>query len=114
MCDIDLEQCDVFRETPRVARKAHRCSSCGARIAPREAYLDHFSNGDGPCAEAMCFACWCAREEFMEGGHPLFNPSALHDLVSGCIEDEETERRWRPLLDALNDRYETARAGAGA
>lgn len=114
MCDtfdLDGDFPKVWRETPRLARKARRCDSCRAPINPGDAYLEHFSVTDDPLTEAMCFACWWDRAQFAEEHRQSFNPSSFRDLLSECVTwDEKSAARWTPALEALDARMRAARA----
>jgi hypothetical protein len=121
MCSIDLEPCDLWRETPRIARKPHHCSACGAAINPGDAYLDHFSLFEGETSsEAACYACWLAREEFADAHGQKFTPSALEGMLSECYSDLPKDRafaqerryavRWAKSLRALKTRSRRALA----
>ena len=106
MCDIDLEPCEVWRETRRRARKAHRCSCCRVEIPAGEMYCDHFSvyEGDGR-REKLCLVCHADRERFADAhGGMICMPDHLPDMLADCIAegDEESEQMWKPMLDRIN------------
>lgn len=102
MCSIDLEPCDLWRETPRIARKPHRCSACGAAIHPGTAYLDHFSLFEGvSSSESACFTCWLAREEFADAHGQRFPPSALADLLADCLDGFRWTRHMKRVAPAM-------------
>jgi hypothetical protein len=101
MCFIDLEPCDVWRETRRRAVKEHLCSCCRRAIPPGEDYLVHFSLFDGDTHSAKCCAeCERDRQEFARAHQgTLCAPDYLPDLIAECISEEpETEAMWRPML----------------
>jgi hypothetical protein len=112
MCYIELEPCTVWRETPRTARKVHRCSVCARAIQPGELYIDHFSlDENGPCTAKVCSDCRQAQDIFAaahedEYGPSYIQPPGFATLLSDCIAegDEESETRWRPMLNAINAR----------
>jgi len=58
-CSIDLaEQCDVWIETDRKARKQHRCCECREPIEPGEKYIQINSVYDGSAStDRMCSTC---------------------------------------------------------
>lgn len=101
MCVIDLEPCEVWRETKCKARKVHRCSCCRRAILPGEEYLQHFSVFEGDPTSAKCCAeCERDRLEFARAHDgSLCTPGCLDMMLDGCIEEEpETEPRWGPML----------------
>lgn len=109
MCIIEMEPCDVWSETQRTARKAHRCSSCRGPIGPGERYTVHFSIYDREMTRAkLCGLCLADRMEFTEshGGDLLIpDPASFPTLLRECIgEDEESARRWTPMLTVLEAR----------
>lgn len=109
MCSIDYDNYpELWRETERTARKAHRCDSCGGPIAPGSRYVDHFSKIDGEAySEKLCADCKGARAEFCDAhGAGVCNPSYFPRLLSECVfdGDPESDTRWRPMLTALQAR----------
>ena len=117
MCELEYETNVIWIETPRTARKAHQCSACGGSILPRERYLHHFSKQyvDDPVeAGKVCSVCWADRAEFGEAhGGSIPNPAGFERVLKDCIAegDEESETRWKPMLQALRARRTTAGAG---
>jgi hypothetical protein len=111
MCEVDFSDSDEtwYSEKQRKARKAHRCSSCCGAILPGMRYIAHVSGGDGSItAEKMCAACLADRTVFAEAHHFAWcTPSYLPTLLAECIhdDDEESVRRWKPVLDAMKARY---------
>jgi hypothetical protein len=112
MCDFeDFDPCDVWREKPVIARKPHRCSCCSIRIAPKNAYMSHFSVAEGDtCSEAMCVACWAARDEFSNAhGGNMPTPGYFWELLRDCVDESGStrkywgpeDRRWRSLFAGL-------------
>lgn len=114
MCSIDLEYCEVWSETKRKARKGHACSCCRGAIQPGEAYIVHFSIFEGDRTSGkLCGPCEVARKEFSDAhdsGTPT--PQYFPKLLLECIHDgdEESDARWRPMLDAIDARGATATA----
>jgi len=107
MCDefeYDLERADVFRDTPRTARKQHQCSCCGGTIRPGFSYIEHFScSSDGVNYEKMCSGCNDTMNVFAIS-HGRCNPSALYDRISECIgyDGDKKKDKWlNNLLDAI-------------
>jgi hypothetical protein len=105
VCYIELEPCEVWDETKRRARKAHRCSCCKGPIAPGEIYLVHFSVMDGEVtSEKCCARCEEARGEFRDAHESMTpTPGYFPFLLADCIAegDEESETKWRPMLVAI-------------
>ena len=122
MCDLyDLEPCTVWRETPRTARKQHRCDGCGAFIRPGEVYLAHFNVFEGEASnEKACFACWWALEDFGNHHGQRMAPANLSWMLSDCYGGEgrgywtDEDRLWRRYHAALLKRTRAARRPAGA
>lgn len=107
MCYIELEPCQVWSEHERKARKAHTCSCCRGPIAPGERYLVHFSVLDGDTtSEKCCLACNAARLEFGNAHDSIPTPQYFPVLLADCIAegDEESETRWKPMLQAIEAR----------
>jgi hypothetical protein len=110
MCAIDLEPCDVWRETERTARKAHRCSSCGGQIAPGARYLSHFSMFEGDYTyNKMCLLCRDDRKTFSDDHGIGPTPGYFPRLLADCIADgdEESESKWKPMLERVQARGAT-------
>lgn len=95
----------MWSETERRARKAHRCTSCMGAIQPGTRYTVHFSKYDGETtSEKLCAQCRDSRQDFADAhGGMLPLPSYFPTLLRECIAegDEESERRWKPMLEAL-------------
>lgn len=105
MCSLDLEQCDLWSETPRTARKEHSCSACGGRINAREAYLSHVHVFDGHAyGEKMCSKCWWVRGVFADAHGQNCVPSALMEILRDCVGGDR-DSEWRPLLADVIRRY---------
>lgn len=108
MCRFgDLDPCEVWRETPRIARKTHVCDGCYAIIQPHEAYVSHFNVFEGEAShEAMCFGCWVSREEFADAHDQNFAPSNLWTFLQECIgENDDPLDEWRSHFAGMKHRY---------
>lgn len=94
MCDIDLEQCELWSEEDIKARTPKICASCDGAINPGDMYVKHFSKFEGETtSEVMCFPCKSDRAEFA-GEHDGMSPTPGYfpTMLSECISDEdETE-----------------------
>lgn len=114
MCSLDYDGvCDVWRETPRIARVQHACDGCGTIIPPRAAYLAHAHVYDGSAgSESMCFCCWWAREEFRASPeHRIIpTPRYLWRDVEDCIDGDRSSP-WRPLLAGIKARWRVSPSG---
>ena len=108
MCAIDLEPCEVWRETPRMARKDHVCSCCGADIKPGSTYTDHFSIFERAASQAkLCEPCRADRDAFAEAhGGMKPHPSCFVETLEDCIQDgdDDSEARWKPMLTNVQGR----------
>lgn len=102
MCDIDAgdyESASVWSaQRIRKARKAHRCSACGARIEPGSSYWRRFYVTDGYADdEPCCDACWVIAEKFGDEHRMTPCPSSLLEHVVECGWDQEAaeiRQRW--------------------
>lgn len=107
MCSIyfDDSGSNWVSEKQRTARKTHCCSSCRGTIEPGQSYTAHASGGDGSItSEKMCAPCMADRTTFAEAHEFQWcTPSYFPTLLRKCIheDDEESVRRWKPVLDAL-------------
>jgi hypothetical protein len=115
MCQIDLDPCEVWSEVARMARKPHDCDGCDATIAKGEAYLSHFSVFEGNRqAQACCFQCWLAREDFAQVHGATPTPGALAEMLSECIAPGDPDSaRWKFWLDAMLARNRRPLAARG-
>ncbi len=108
MCVVELEPCDVWRETERKARKEHRCGCCGRRILTGESYRAIFGVYEGEVFSGKyCGACREAAGEFSHAHEiGLPTPESLVELLQECVWDgeEEIERRWKPMLEQIRAR----------
>jgi hypothetical protein len=104
VCDISLEQCELWSETKRKARKEHQCSCCRRVIRPGEEYLVHFSVLQGDPNSAKCCAeCVRDRLTFADAhGGTLCTPGYLPHMLRECISEEpETADQWGPMLERM-------------
>lgn len=108
MCELDLEPCEVWSETPRRAAKEHVCGGCRQVIRKGDAYLSHFHVFEGEAStERLCFVCWWVRKLFART-HGYAAPSALYELIQDCIADGEDA--WRDEMAVIKRRYRTSDA----
>jgi hypothetical protein len=112
MCFVDLDPCEVWRETERKARKSHRCSCCSSVIAAGDVYLVHFNVFEGAATnEKMCFPCRDDRKEFADGHEgTLCSPGWLMTMVSDCSSDYPEDAQWRAMLERIRGRMNAAKA----
>lgn len=124
MCSIDLDTCDVFTDTPRKARKEHRCDCCRRIVLKGETYFKHFSLYEGHVTdEKCCKDCNDDRDEFAAApGHMNCNPSSFMTVLHDCVVEnsyldadyvpphgpmtkhEEQDWRWKDMLAKLEAR----------
>lgn len=106
MCSIDLEECEVWSEKERRARKQHECSSCGAPIKSGSIYLVHFSIFAGNItSENMCKPCVTVRRRFAEEHGQSFTPGSLFEILEECVSEWDADSwRWRVALNRLRKR----------
>lgn len=118
MCYIEFDnECSVYRNEQRTARKEHRCSTCGATIAKGDRYLNLFAKSDGQVySERQCTACMEIAERFSKAHHnqtPF--PSGLWDFIDQCVDEGDADsERWRIDLDAIAARRDAAKEAARA
>lgn len=113
MCEVSFDDyAEVWDEEPRRAGKPHVCDACGMPIAKGEPHLSHASLfEDGWTRERMCFACWWARETFVEAHKVNFTPGVLIETLRDCIIDnEDHEDPWRPVLASILARHRRSAA----
>jgi len=120
MCNVDLESCEVWRETKRKARKEHVCSCCGGIIKSGDHYIEHFSTFEGYATnEKMCMPCLIIADDFKADHGQRCNPGGMPDLLSSCIAEREddiyneerdeyemgaTSKKWQRYLDEMEQR----------
>lgn len=115
MCEIDSDEyAEVWVETPRKARKPHRCDCCNGVIKPGETYTHHFSKFDNSLSDQKkCPACTEAMKEFAaEPGHMLVMPDSFNEFLEECIsesDDPKESRRWQRMQKAMATRGAAAR-----
>ena len=114
MCYLDSDDtASVWRVEQRRAKKLHRCDTCSADIAVGEHYVSVFYVYDGsPAAEKSCGSCWEANTAFAQAhdfsGMP---PDEFEHMLADCIAegDEESEQKWKPMLEAIRVRRSIAK-----
>jgi hypothetical protein len=118
MCEMwnDGDSPTVWKETPRTARKEHRCDSCRGIIRSGKLYFVHFSLYDGRTySEKCCSPCQEARREFaMEPGHLLPMPGSFTEALDECVTDQEStpaeRKKWKGVLRNIERRGKRAKA----
>jgi len=107
MCEIDGDRAELWRDTPRVARKQHACDGCGATIVAGAHYLEHFDVFEGSTtSERVCFGCWAAYQQFADAHHFWFSPGRIIEQLRDCIgENNDEDDVWRPVLASVLRRY---------
>jgi hypothetical protein len=93
MCDIDLEPCEVWKESKvKAARKAHTCSCCHGPINVGEPYTKLFVVYEGEAeSEKSCKACDDDVATFMADHTMRGVPSLMPDLYQQCVDESEDE-----------------------
>ena len=117
MCEIWIDDpCSVWVSSKvSRARKKHRCEDCGATVLPGQSYWRLFSVYDGKGSSSKsCVRCKAARKVFMDAHGSEYGPPALEEMLDACIADgdEESERKWKPILRSLQRRKRQARRSA--
>lgn len=114
MCEIGWDSdIEHWSKTRRTARKPHVCQGCKGPIAPGVAYIHESWKMDGAWwSEKCCIACDEAIVEFERAHDGAPVPSYFAECLRGCLSDgdEESERRWRPMLQALEARGAAAQS----
>jgi hypothetical protein len=114
MCEIDFDEdsaCEKLSERDHTARVRHRCSSCGAVIAPGERYRAlTVTSSDGLAYEKTCTACLPDLDAFNREHGVWITPSSFDVLIEQCIDDDPASRdRWEPVLEGIRRRNQRAR-----
>ncbi len=111
MCAIDLEPCEVWRETVHLARRPHGCSCCGLPIGCGDPYVAHFSIFEGDVSnQALCAPCWFARAQFADAHGTTPQPGYFMELLWECIVDNgDRADPWRLILAVLLKRVRRAK-----
>ena len=106
MCHVDLEPCEVWRETKRRARKPHVCDCCEGRIRVGEQYVSHFSVFEGEATtEKMCAKCEAMSVEFQNDHGQRGTPGSMRALLEECIDyGDEDSAKWKRHLANMNRR----------
>lgn len=102
---------DYFDMSTRTARKEHGCDGCRRVIKRGEKYHLIKTVSDGTWdVEKACAECDAAIEQFgaAHDGWPF--PSYFREALVDCISDgdEESDKKWRPMLEAMDARKEAA------
>jgi len=112
-CSCDFDPCTIWRDEPRRARKAHRCSDCGGTITAGETYRSLAMLFDGEWSTAKrCADCQFMVHEvertFMQkcgGTWCLYIgdlPLSWDDLMEGAdLVDREQCRRIVGMQNAV-------------
>ena len=108
MCEIDFDSyCEVWRDTPRRARKEHTCDVCGWQILRSETYTEHFNIFDGDITqEKCCCDCQEKRRRFEEAHDVGLTPRGYWERLEECIAEGDDDVAWRI------DRFRIARRQA--
>ena len=109
MCDINLDVCQVWRETKHRARKPHRCACCRVSIQVGQEYISHFSVFDNEAtSEALCLPCQADRADFTAAHSELTPaPSAFYQMLLDCIDENAEDNRWLTMRDRIVARNRT-------
>lgn len=112
MCDIDWDgdRWSWFRQTPRTAKKEHRCGACGLPIRPGEPYLDHrHIDGDGISASKACAPCGITLVVFGDAHRFYTAPECIEEFIRDCvINEDEGKGGWRDDLAGIIRRRRAA------
>jgi len=81
MCDVGLERPGTYHERWHVARKEHRCCSCGEGIEPGHRYHYTFGVWDGDVSTYRhCARCWAMFDAIVA----QTEPGELVDMQLAC------------------------------
>lgn len=111
MCVIDLEPCEVWRESRHKARKVKRCSCCSVWIEPGTYYWTHFSIYEGEASTgALCEPCFADREVFAAAHELTPAPVAFWQMLCDCIveNDEDDPQGWKVMQAGIAARKQAA------
>ncbi len=106
MCDINLDQCEVWRETKHKARTQKQCSSCRGNIWPGETYTKHFSKYDGNItSDVMCEPCKLDRATFADAHDGMSpTPSYFPEMLQSCVSEGDEASEWAAMLQTMDAR----------
>ena len=121
MCEIDWDgdgddKWVWWENTPRIAKKKHRCGACCAPIRPGDPYLDHrhISRDDGFGANKACAACGISLVTFGEAHNFWTSPEGLETFLRECVVEDDGKGGWRDDLAGILKRRRIAlRASRG-
>jgi hypothetical protein len=108
MCFDASEAAEVWRETPRKARRWHRCDECGTRIPAGVRYVECSGIGDGTPfrlhVHAECLSLWERVRDALCGGKGAIMIGGLDEE----LRNGEARETWpyRMRLAAIRKRYE--------
>lgn len=113
MCEMfdQGDQCAVFSDTSRRARKEHVCDSCCVTIAKGEKYFKHFNVFDGAMtSEKCCATCKADRVVFAAApGHVDCSPSDFVWFLDGCVNGYPSDYElsaedlvWKAMMERIN------------
>lgn len=109
MCEIDMgdgEPIEGYTEKNRKARKEHRCTICGGRIASGERYAYRSGICDRePFSEKSCAACLDDDRQFSHAHHVSGVGGWLPDLLDECIAEREPGwEKWAAMRERMRSR----------
>lgn len=111
MCYIDLDPCDVWRESIQKAAKVHVCDTCRRQIQSGRRYATVFMVFEGQASsEKSCLPCWRAGGAFADAHDGMrCTPGSLVDMLLECIdENDEGVGQWKRMLNRIRKRGEKA------
>lgn len=113
MCEIDWDggRWNWFINTPRVAKKEHRCGTCAMPIRAGDPYLDHRHIFDGRLnAAKACAPCAISLLSFGEAHNFYTSPDFLEEFLRDCVVNEdEGKGGWRDDIAGIVKRKRAAR-----
>jgi hypothetical protein len=109
-CNCDYDPCDVWDETKRKARKAHKCTECRGAIKPGETYTVINMLFDGSwstakrCEDCSVVVCDLGKLTKAHGGCFCYGigqlPQDMCDLAGST--DEKGLKLLEPVFHAFN------------
>ena len=113
MCFIEIDDvCEVWKETPRRARKQHACTCCYRPILIGEKYVDHFDVFEGrPEKCKLCSECEKDRAEFGDAHNgTILHPGSMLEYLEQCVGDnydddgetaDDETQKWERMIERI-------------
>ncbi len=104
------EQCSVYNETDRKARKQHECDSCSGPIVKGEIYryVSGVFDGSGFSLK-QCAECKAAHDKFAEIHHEHPSVQDLFEALDRCVKEDGPTSWATPIFERMKANIAEAR-----